>query len=421
MGGFLLSLPVASANGERLALLDSLFTATSAVAVTGLVVVDTGTYFSLFGQLVILGLIQIGGLGFMTMTTLLAVLIGKRISLRERLVIQEALNNISLSGVVQLSVRVLQLAAVFEGLGAFFLAWKFVPLYGWATGIYYSIFHSISAFNNAGFDLMGGFQSLQGFQGSWLINMVIAALIIIGGLGFTVLLDIGAKRKFSRLSLHSKLVLIMTGVLLGLGFVAFLILEFTNPNTIGELPWWQKLLVSFFHSVVPRTAGFSTVDIGELYNPTLFFLVFLMFIGASPSSTGGGVKTTTIGAMLAASVAIVRGYSEVELLERRLPKEIIFRALAIFLMALGLLSVGTMVLAGTEPFPFLDILFEATSAFGTVGLSTGLTPSLSPVGKVIIMILMFVGRLGPMTAAAALAQRMQTPNYKYPEEKIVVG
>lgn len=421
MGGFLLSLPVASANGERLALLDSLFTATSAVAVTGLVVVDTGTYFSLFGQLVILGLIQIGGLGFMTMTTLLAVLIGKRISLRERLVIQEALNNISLSGVVQLSVRVLQLAAVFEGLGAFFLAWKFVPLYGWATGIYYSIFHSISAFNNAGFDLMGGFQSLQGFQGSWLINMVIAALIIIGGLGFTVLLDIGAKRKFSRLSLHSKLVLIMTGVLLGLGFVAFLILEFTNPNTIGELPWWQKLLVSFFHSVVPRTAGFSTVDIGELYNPTLFFLVFLMFIGASPSSTGGGVKTTTIGAMLAASLAIVRGYSEVELLERRLPKEIIFRALAIFLMALGLLSVGTMVLAGTEPFPFLDILFEATSAFGTVGLSTGLTPSLSPVGKVIIMILMFVGRLGPMTAAAALAQRMQTPNYKYPEEKIVVG
>lgn len=421
MGGFLLSLPVASANGERLALLDSLFTATSAVAVTGLVVVDTGTYFSLFGQLVILGLIQIGGLGFMTMTTLLAVLIGKRISLRERLVIQEALNNISLSGVVQLSVRVLQLAAVFEGLGAFFLAWKFVPLYGWATGIYYSIFHSISAFNNAGFDLMGGFQSLQGFQGSWLINMVIAALIIIGGLGFTVLLDIGAKRKFSRLSLHSKLVLIMTGVLLGLGFVAFLILEFTNPNTIGELPWWQKLLVSFFHSVVPRTAGFSTVDIGELYNPTLFFLVFLMFIGASPSSTGGGVKTTTIGAMLAASVAIVRGYSEVELLERRLPKEIIFRALAIFLMALGLLSVGTMVLAGTEPFPFLDILFEATSAFGTVGLSTGLTPSLSPVGKVIIMILMFVGRLGPMTAAAALAQRMQTPSYKYPEEKIVVG
>ncbi len=421
MGGFLLSLPVASANGERLALLDSLFTATSAVAVTGLVVVDTGTYFSLFGQLVILGLIQIGGLGFMTMTTLLAVLIGKRISLRERLVIQEALNNISLSGVVQLSVRVLQLAAVFEGLGAFFLAWKFVPLYGWATGIYYSIFHSISAFNNAGFDLMGGFQSLQGFQGSWLINMVIAALIIIGGLGFTVLLDIGAKRKFSRLSLHSKLVLIMTGVLLGLGFVAFLILEFTNPNTIGELPWWQKLLVSFFHSVVPRTAGFSTVDIGELYNPTLFFLVFLMFIGASPSSTGGGVKTTTIGAMLAASLAIVRGYSEVELLERRLPKEIIFRALAIFLMALGLLSVGTMVLAGTEPFPFLDILFEATSAFGTVGLSTGLTPSLSPVGKVIIMILMFVGRLGPMTAAAALAQRMQTPSYKYPEEKIVVG
>ena len=417
----MLSLPVASANGERLALLDSLFTATSAVAVTGLVVVDTGTYFSLFGQLVILGLIQIGGLGFMTMTTLLAVLTGKRISLRERLVIQEALNNISLSGVVQLSVRVLQLAAVFEGLGAFFLAWKFVPLYGWATGIYYSIFHSISAFNNAGFDLMGGFQSLQGFQGSWLINMVIAALIIIGGLGFTVLLDIGAKRKFSRLSLHSKLVLIMTGVLLGLGFVAFLILEFTNPNTIGELPWWQKLLVSFFHSVVPRTAGFSTVDIGELYNPTLFFLVFLMFIGASPSSTGGGVKTTTIGAMLAASVAIVRGYSEVELLERRLPKEIIFRALAIFLMALGLLSVGTMVLAGTEPFPFLDILFEATSAFGTVGLSTGLTPSLSPVGKVIIMILMFVGRLGPMTAAAALAQRMQTPSYKYPEEKIVVG
>ncbi|MBO8126845.1 MAG: Trk family potassium uptake protein [Firmicutes bacterium] len=421
LGAILLSLPIASSSGERLPFLDALFTSTSAVAVTGLVVVDTGTYFSLFGQLVILVLIQIGGLGFMTMTTLLALLLGKRISLRERLIMQEALNKLSLSGVVHLTVRVLQLAAAFEAVGAFFLAFKFVPLYGWAKGIYYSIFHSISAFNNAGFDLMGGFRSLQGFQSSLLVNTVIAVLVICGGLGFTVLLDIGVKRRFSRLSLHSKVVIIMTVVLLVLGCVVFFLLEYSNQDTLGRLTLPRKMLVSFFQSVVPRTAGFSTVDIGRLTSPTLFFLIFLMFIGASPGSTGGGIKTSTAGALLAAAWSVIQGNEEVELLNRRLPKEIVYRALAIFLMALGLLSVAAMGLAVTEPYPFLKVLFEAASAFGTVGLSTGITPELSAPGKIIIILLMYIGRLGPMTAAAALAQRMQAKSFRFPEEKIVVG
>lgn len=414
-------LPVASSTGERLSFVDAMFTATSAVAVTGLVVVDTGTYFSHFGQLVILILIQIGGLGFMSMTALLAVLIGKKISLRERLMLQEALNKLSLSGVVHLSLRVLQLAAFFELLGALLLSLKFVPLYGWGRGIYYSIFHAISAFNNAGFDLMGGFRSLIGFQGSLLVNVVITFLVIIGGLGFTVLLDLGVKRRFSRLSLHSKVVLIMSAALLTIGFALFLILEYNNLETLGRLSFDQKVLVSWFQAVVPRTAGFSTIDVGQLTNPTLFFLIFLMFVGASPGSTGGGIKTTTIGALLAAAWAVIKGDEEVELLNRRLPKEIIYRALAIFLMALGLLSVCAMILAITEPYPFLDILFEAASAFGTVGLSTGITPNLTTAGKIVIIILMYMGRLGPMTAAVALAQRTRQKRYKYPEEKIVVG
>lgn len=414
-------LPAASSTGERLSFVDAMFTATSAVAVTGLVVVDTGTYFSHFGQLVILILIQIGGLGFMSMTALLAVLIGKKISLRERLMLQEALNKLSLSGVVHLSLRVLQLAAFFELLGALLLSLKFVPLYGWGRGIYYSIFHAISAFNNAGFDLMGGFRSLIGFQGSLLVNVVITFLVIIGGLGFTVLLDLGVKRRFSRLSLHSKVVLIMSAALLTIGFALFLILEYNNLETLGRLSFDQKVLVSWFQAVVPRTAGFSTIDVGQLTNPTLFFLIFLMFVGASPGSTGGGIKTTTIGALLAAAWAVIKGDEEVELLNRRLPKEIIYRALAIFLMALGLLSVCAMILAITEPYPFLDILFEAASAFGTVGLSTGITPNLTTAGKIVIIILMYMGRLGPMTAAVALAQRTRQKRYKYPEEKIVVG
>lgn len=357
----------------------------------------------------------------MSMTALLAVLIGKKISLRERLMLQEALNKLSLSGVVHLSLRVLQLAAFFELLGALLLSLKFVPLYGWGRGIYYSIFHAISAFNNAGFDLMGGFRSLIGFQGSLLVNVVITFLVIIGGLGFTVLLDLGVKRRFSRLSLHSKVVLIMSAALLTIGFALFLILEYNNLETLGRLSFDQKVLVSWFQAVVPRTAGFSTIDVGQLTNPTLFFLIFLMFVGASPGSTGGGIKTTTIGALLAAAWAVIKGDEEVELLNRRLPKEIIYRALAIFLMALGLLSVCAMILAITEPYPFLDILFEAASAFGTVGLSTGITPNLTTAGKIVIIILMYMGRLGPMTAAVALAQRTRQKRYKYPEEKIVVG
>ncbi len=423
VGTVLLSLPMANVDAKRLPLLDALFMATSAVSATGLTVVDPGTHFTLFGQLVILVLVQIGGLGFMSMTTLLALLLGKKISLRERLVMQEALNKPTLSGVVSLSLQVLEIAGTIQLIGAALLAVKFVPLFGWGKGLYYSIFHSVSAFNNAGFDLFGEFRSLQGFYDSALIISVLSILVILGGLGFTVILDFLAKRRFATLTLHSKMVLIMTGLLLGLGFFTFLVLEYNNLETIGRLPLKDKVLVSVFQAVVPRTAGFSVVDCRHLANSTTFFLAFLMFIGASPGSTGGGIKTTTFGALLAAAWSVVQGKDEVEILGRRLPPQIIARALAIFLMGLGILSLGIMALSITETLPFGEVFFEATSAFSTTGLSTGRTPEISAAGKIILMVLMFVGRLGPMTAAVALAQRQRARRkyFRYPEEKIIVG
>jgi len=421
-GAILLSLPIATKSGKSVGFLNALFTATSAVCVTGLVVVDTYTTYSLFGQLVIMLLIQTGGLGFMTMATLIFFLLGKRITLRERLVIQEALNQMHISGVVKLAKYVIITAVFFELCGAALLSLRFIKIYGFLKGIYYGIFHAVSAFNNAGFDLIGNFRSFTPFVEDPLINIVVMCLIIIGGLGFSVIHEILTIRNFYKLSLHSKIVITMTAILLLTGFVVFFLLEYTNPKTLGPLSLSGKFLAAAFQSVTPRTAGFNTISLSDMTLPAKLFTIFLMFIGASPGSTGGGVKTSTFFIVVLLIYTVVMNKEEVEIYSRRIPIENVYRAIVIVVISLLLVLTVTFLLTITEKGQdLLTIMYEATSAFGTVGLSLGLTPKLSNIGKVLIIILMFCGRVGPLTIAMALASSKKSALYKFPEDRILVG
>lgn len=421
-GTILLSLPIASVD-EPLPLLDALFTATSAVCVTGLVVVDTGTHFTKFGQGVILLLIQAGGLGFMTMATLFFLILGKKITLKERLIMQEALNQFSLEGLVRLTKYILLLTLVVQGVGAILLGLRFSLDHGLPLGMYMGLFHSISAFCNAGFDIMGivGEGSMSAYLNDPIVNFIIIGLFVIGGLGFTVLVDIYNRRSYKRMSLHSKFVLILTVTLLILGFVGVFILEYNNPNTLGQLQFHQKILPSFFTGATTRTAGFNTLDTGALRPSTLFFMIVLMFIGASPASTGGGIKTTTFGLLLISVLAMIKGKEEVNLFNRRLPVNIILKALSIIVIALIVIGTATIILSRTENQEFLNVFFEVVSAFGTVGLSTGITSELTAIGRGLIICIMFAGRVGPLTLALAFGQRLRPSKIRYPEEKVLVG
>ena len=421
IGAVLLVLPGATV-GSGLTFLQALFTSTSAVCVTGLVVVDTGTTFSAFGQLVIMLLIQIGGLGFMTMATLIFMVFGRKITFRNRLLIQESLNQFTVQGVVRLVKRIFLYTLVVEAVAALLLGLRFAPELGIGRGMYYGIFHAVSAFCNAGFDLMGDFTSLTAYKGDLVVNLTVMALIIGGGLGFTVIGDLVKNwRRPNSLAFHSKLVLLITGFLLLTGFAVIFALEFSNPLTLAQIPWGEKILASAFAAVTPRTAGFNTLPVDGFRQPTLFFIIILMFIGASPASTGGGIKTATLGAVLVAVFSIVRGDGDAVLFKRRLPQFIIHKALAIIIISLSLVVTVTLILSITEPFDFLTLMFEVVSAFGTVGLSTGITPQLSVLGKVLIMMTMFVGRVGAVTLTLAFGQRLKTYNVRYPEGQIMVG
>lgn len=420
VGALLLSLPV-SARAGRLPFLDALFTATSAVCVTGLVVVDTGTYFTLFGQVVIMILIQIGGLGIMTAATTIFILLGKKITLRERLVMQEAMNQLNLQGIVRLTYMVVLLTLVVQSAGVLLLATRFIPIYGLGTGLFYAVFHSVSAFNNAGFDLFGGFNSLIPFAHDPVVPITIALLLILGGFGFTVLLEIFERRSLKRLTLHTRMVLGISFFLLVVGTMAVLAVEHNNPETLGQFGFFGKILHAFFTAATPRTAGFNTVPISGLHQTTLLFLMFLMFIGASPASTGGGIKTTTFGAIMVRVISTVRGDEDATLLEKRIPQEILNRALAITVIALLLVFCVTLALTVTEAMSLPDILFQVISAFGTVGLSTGVTPDLSPAGRILIIITMFAGRIGPLTLVFAFAQHTQKKEVRYTSERILIG
>jgi len=418
-GSVLLNLPVASADGNSIGFLDALFTSASAVCVTGLIVVNTATYWSVFGKVVILFLIQIGGLGIMTMATMVALIMGKKISLKERLIIKEQMNQETLSGMVKLTLYVILLTFAIEAIGAIILSFRFVPEYGLTKGIWFSVFHSISAFCNAGFGITGN--SLMSYTDSPLTIMTLSGLIIIGGTGFSVLIDLAKHRRWVRLSLHTKLVITMSLGLILLGTIFFFVLEYSNPATIGQMPLGEKLSAAFFAAVVPRTAGFNSIDTAALRESSVFLTIILMFVGGSPGSTAGGVKTATIGVVLMATISIIRGDKDIEIYEKRLNQETVFKSLAIVTVGMGMIVLISFLLTITESKNFLDVLFEATSAFATVGLSRGITSDLTTIGKIIIIGTMYAGRVGPLTMAYAIGYNKKHKRYRYSEGHISVG
>ncbi len=419
LGAFLLNLPIASQDGQSIGFINSFFTAASSVCVTGLVVVNTAYHWTLFGQIVIITLIQMGGLGFMTLATIVALVMGKKISLKERLVIKEQLNQETMSGLVRLTKYVILATFIIEGLGALLLATRFIPEYGIKTGIWYSVFHAISAFCNAGFDILG--DSIAPYVGDAVINLTICGLIILGGLGFTVYIDIFRNKIFRRFHLHTKLVLLITAFLLIGGAVIFYLLEMNNPETLANLSFSERVLASFFQSTVPRTAGFYSVNMGSLYDTSVFLLIFLMFIGGSPGSTAGGIKTTTFGALVLTTMSVIRGDKDVVVFKKRLSYDVINKAIAIIMVELLIVIGVSFILTITESAGFLDLLFETTSAIATVGLTTGITPDLSDFGKVLLSVTMYVGRVGPLTMAFAFSRKHKHLNFKYSEGNIIVG
>jgi trk system potassium uptake protein TrkH len=417
LGSLLLMLPVATTDGQGLGTIDAVFTATSATCVTGLIVVNTKEAFTIFGSTVIMFLIQIGGLGIMSMSTLFAFVVGKKISLKERLIIQEDLNQYQISGMVRLVQYLLGFTFAIEGTAAAILFLRFSQDYPFWRSIYLSIFHAVSAFNNAGFDLFGN--SLEGFTGDITVNFVIMALIILGGIGFGVMMEAYNRIKFKKTTLQTKIVILMTLVLLVFGTLIFFILEYNN--TLGGLPFLDKTLGAMFLSVTPRTAGFNTVPTGALKQSSLFLIIILMFIGASPGSTGGGIKTTTFVVILVTMKNMITGKEDMEIYNRRFEKQIIYKAFTITMLAAGLIILVTTLLLIIEDFQFIDALFETVSAFGTVGLSTGITGQLSEISRVLITVTMFAGRVGPLTLAVAIGEKQRKGIYHYPTEKIMVG
>ena len=426
LGTVLLALPAASQSGKGIGLFDSLFTSTSAVCVTGLVAVDTGTTFSLFGQIVLLVLIQVGGLGFMVFATMIMVALGRKISIRGRMLIRESMNGATLSDLGRLTRLYLLLSLAIEIAGTAVLSVRFVPLFGWKHGIWMALFHAVSAFCNAGFDLFGGYASLTAFTGDPLVLLTVAVLIILGGLGFSVILEtLRSRQGFRNLSLHTRIVLLITLTLLITGTAFYWLAERMNAETLAGRGEGEIALNAFFQSVTMRTAGFNSFDLSGLRDGSKLFSSVLMLIGASPASTGGGIKTTTFAALVLLMLSVVRGDNEVNVARRRLSDDITRRALAVAVLFLTMLVTGTLVISLIENgrFPLEDILFEASSAMGTVGVSAIGTPALLPASRAVLLPMMFFGRVGPLTLAVAVAKRQGRirSSAKYPEERIMIG
>lgn len=427
-GGVLLSLPISAAPGRTVSAIDALFTSVSAVCVTGLIAVDTPADLSLFGQVVVLLLIQAGGLGYMTLSTVFAAALGRTVTLQERLTLQEALNARDMDGLMRFARTVLKLTLAFELTGAAILALNWWGAMGLGQALWFGLFHAVSAFNNAGFALWS--DNLITWRGDVVVNAVMTGLVIAGGLGFFVWAELMATRTGEvKRSVHTRLVLAATATLLVGGTLAVLALEWYNPRTLAPLPLKDKLLAAWFQSVSARTAGFNTIDIGAMTAPALFVLMALMFVGASPGGTGGGVKTSTFAITLAALWATVRGASDTVVFKRRLAPELVAKAFFVSLIAFVAMNGVAWALLVTEGRDLLSTLFETTSAFGTVGLSMGqpgsplsLSAFYSPAGKALVMVMMFVGRLGPLTLAIAVARRSAAQaKLRYPDGKILVG
>ncbi len=428
VGGLLLALPISAAEGRQVAILDAFYMSVSAVCVTGLAAVDISTDLSLTGRVILLLLVQAGGLGYMTVSTVLVAALGRSVTLQERITLQEALNAHDMEGLVRFAGTVLKLTLAFELTGALILGLWWSSSLGLGTALWYGLFHAVSAFNNAGFALWS--DNLMSWRGDLVVNLVITTLIIAGGLGFFVWAELLSRhRRTVKLSVHTRLVVVATVALLAGGTLLLLALEWNNPRTLAGLPIGEKVLAAYFQSVTTRTAGFNTLDIGAMTVPSLFVMMGLMFIGASPGSTGGGVKTSTFSITLAALWATVRGESDTVLFKRRLAPELVAKAFFLSLIAFVTMNSVAWLLLLTEGRDLTKTLFETTSAFGTVGLSMGengapvsLSAFFSPVGKVLIMLMMFIGRLGPLTLAIAVARRgAAQAKIRYPEGKILVG
>jgi len=423
----LLMLPFATTGAEGIHFIDAFFTMTSAICVTGLIVLDTPKDFTLFGQLVILSGIQVGGLGYSTMATLLLLALRRRIGLRQRMMMMEVLSTLSMEGLVRFVKVIVAITLIIETVGALILAARFAFDMGPLRAIYLGIFHSVSAFNNAGFSLFSA--NLAAYRGDIVVNLTIAALIILGGIGFIIFRDLldnvhGAR---FRLSTHTKLALLVTLLLIVGGTVGIWAFEAQNQSSVGNLPFGEQILVAYFHSVSARTAGFNTVDLSLMATPTLYLLILLMIVGGSPGSTAGGIKTTTFGIVCASIWATLRGRADVMMFHRRIPQEIVMKSFILAAVAWGLVTGFTMVLSYSENLDFLKTLFEVASAAGTVGLSTGngdvlsLSALFSDFGKALIIMTMFLGRLGPLALGLFAVRTHEELRYRYAEAKVVIG
>ncbi len=422
-GSILLMLPISSRDGQWTGFLDSLFTSTSATCVTGLVVFDTWTHWSLMGQIILLSLIQIGGLGFITIGVGFAIVFRKRIGLRQRDLLKESVNALEIGGIVKLLKKIIYGTICFELVGAVILAIRFIPEYGLSRGIFYGIFHSISAFCNAGFDLMGNkapYSSFTDYVGDPVVNIVICLLIIVGGIGFVVWDDIAKNTwHMKRYELHTKIVLSVTVFLLIAGTI--LLFLFEQDSTLIGLNGAEQFWASVFGSVTARTAGFNTVDTAALAPESKMLTMVLMFIGGSPGSTAGGIKTTTIAVMVLYVFSNLRNESGCNIYHRRISDEIIKKAGMVFCLNLFLAIVSSVIIMATSNLPMEDILFEVFSAIGTVGMSTGVTRDLNVVGRIVIMLLMYCGRIGSMTFALSFISKPQTAKVTFPVEKVTIG
>lgn len=420
-GTVMLMLPSASTSGYVTNFIDALFTATSATCVTGLTVLDTGTHFTLFGQIVILMLIQVGGLGIMTISTAFAIILGQRITLKLESVMHSVVGEPQQVNVLNLLRSIVLVTALIEFIGAVMLFTKFSTYMATGKAMYYAIFHSISAFCNAGFSLWS--DNLSMYIDSPIVNFSITGLIILGGLGFSVLIDLyhylSTPRKTRRLTLHSKAVLLTTLILAVGGCILLYLAEYYG--VMDDFPIWRRIMASWFQSISARTAGFNTLNINGIGSAAVLITLVLMFVGASPGSTGGGIKTTTFTVLIMSVISMLRGRKDLVLFNRKIPASNIREATSLVTLSAGLIFVTVFILMLIEPFKFEQILFEAISAFGTVGLSMGITSSLTPLGKLLITLLMYIGRIGPLTLIFAVSISKKQANVSFAEEKMAIG
>ena len=419
-GTFLLMLPITVKNIASLSFVDALFMSASAVCVSGVSIFNLGDNFSIFGQIVVILLVQIGALGIMTITTILAVVMGKKIQLRDRLLIQESLQRWSVAGVVRLVIIIVKMTFLFELISGLILTLIFYQDYDIVTAVYYGFWHSISAFCNAGFDILGG-NNFSKYIFHPFFNLVLLVEVICGGLGFAVIWDIYQKRCWEKLSINSKLVLSTTFFLIICGSIFIFIFEYQNIDTLGHLNLFDKIMVSSFMASMARTSGFSMLDIGSLTEPSLLLIMFLMFIGGSPASTGGGIKTTTIAVIFAAIWSLIRGREDVVIFRRTVPPIVIFRALSIFFVSAVVVFFMSMFLCLTEELPLSKILFESVSMFATVGLPTGTINEMDTSSRIVIIFVMLMGRIGIISFAMALVVRKKKNKIRYPEDKFIIG